>query len=123
MKITFTVNYRTNWGESLHIYGNIPALGDNDPIKAIAMEMADASTWRVTVDVPDRVKAFSYSYVVKADNRVWRFEWGNQHSFRQVPGVQSYSQYDAWEDQPADKPFYSSAFTDGIATTGRRCPR
>ena len=59
MKITFTVNYRTNWGESLHIYGNIPALGDNDPIKAIAMEMADASTWRVTVDVPDRVKAFS----------------------------------------------------------------
>lgn len=122
MKITFTVNYRTNWGESLHIYGNIPALGDNDPIKAIAMEMADASTWRVTVDVPDRVKAFSYSYVVKADNRVWRFEWGNQHSFRQVPGVQSYSQYDAWEDQPADKPFYSSAFTDGILARHDRAP-
>ena len=27
MKITFNIDYRTNWGESLYIVGTIPELG------------------------------------------------------------------------------------------------
>lgn len=122
MKITFTVSYRTSWGESLHVYGDIPQLGGNDPGNAVAMEMADANTWRITVDVPAKVKSFSYSYVVKADNRSWRFEWGKPHTFRQVAKVHTYTQSDAWEDQPADKPFYSSAFTEGMLGRADRKP-
>lgn len=106
MKIVFTVNYRTNWGESLHIYGDIPELGCNDPVKAIAMEMVNASMWRVSVEVPMRTKSFAYRYVVKAENRAWRFEWGVPHTWRQAPKVQTYTRIDAWHDMPADKPFY-----------------
>lgn len=122
MKITFTISYRTNWGESLHLYGNIPELGGDDPVKAIAMEMVDASTWRVSVDLPVRIKSFNYRYVVKAENQAWRFEWGRPHSWRQAPKVREYSQIDAWKDMPADKPFYSSAFTDGILARHDRKP-
>lgn len=120
MKIVFTVNYRTNWGESLHIYGDIPELGCNDPVKAIAMEMVNASTWRVSVEVPMRTRSFAYRYVVKAENRAWRFEWGMPHTWRQAPKVQNYTRTDAWHDMPADKPFYSSAFTDGILARHNR---
>lgn len=122
MKITFTVSYRTNWGESLHLYGDIAELGGGDPVKAVAMEMADANTWRVTVDVPARVKSFTYRYVVKADHQAWRFEWGKPHVFRQVARVQKYTQADAWCDQPADKPFYSSCFTDSMLGRHDRNP-
>lgn len=122
MKITFTINYRTNWGESLHLYGSIMEMGNNNPEKAIAMEMADATTWRVTIDVPARIKAFSYNYVVKSEQGAWRFEWGKPHTFNQATGVQTYEQIDAWKDQPSDKPFYSSAFTEGILSRKSRQP-
>ena len=122
MKITFTVSYRTNWGESLHVYGDIAELGSNDPVKAIPMEMADAGTWRVTLDIPAGTKAFTYRYVVKADNQSWRFEWGMPHRWRMAAKASDYIQIDAWEDAPADKPFYSSAFTDGILARSSRSP-
>lgn len=122
MKITFTVSYRTNWGESLHLYGDIAELGANDPVKALPMEMADANTWRVTVDVPARIKSFTYRYVVKADHQAWRFEWGSPHIFRQVARVQKYTRCDAWCDQPADKPFYSSCFTESMLARADRKP-
>ena len=45
MKISFSINYRTEWGETLYISGSIPALGSGQPDKAVAMrELIDAVT-------------------------------------------------------------------------------
>ncbi len=30
MNLSFNIDYRTNWGESIYITGNIPALGNGD---------------------------------------------------------------------------------------------
>ncbi len=119
MKITFTINYRTNWGEALYLYGAVPELGNDDPRNAVPMEMVNATTWRVTVDVRSRFEKFDYRYVVKAENMAWRFEWGAPHRFIKAP-AESALQVDLWQDMPDDKPFYSSAFTDGMLARNQR---
>ena len=120
MKISFSINYRTEWGETLYISGSIPALGSGQPDKAVAMRLIGGETWELTVDLDRSPGCFRYHYFVKRDNGSIRLEWGEPRTF--VPGqaIKSYRIFDAWEDMPADFPCYSSAFADGIMM--RQCP-
>lgn len=114
MKITFNINYRTNWGEALYIYGGIPALGDNDPRNAAEMQLVAPDTWQFIIETNKEPAAFDYQFVVKAPEKSWRFEWGRPHSFQPGKGIADYNIFDSWHDMPEDKPFYSSAFVDGM---------
>ena len=113
MKLSFNVGYRTNWGESVFISGNCPALGDGDYHKAVKLELDGTEHWQVTVDIPDSVAEFDYHYEVRNENGGTKFEWGAPHHF--VKGdAKTYNIYDRWQDQPWDKPYYASAFTECI---------
>lgn len=116
MKIKFNIKYRTNWGESLYISGGIPALGDGDDQKAVQMHFLGGELWELEIELPDGSlgKDFTYRYIVKADNAAWRFEWGEPHRFEVAAGCKDYLIFDRWQDQPFDKPYYSSAFVDGM---------
>ncbi len=114
MKLIFHVDYRTSWGESVYIYGNIPALGNDDVDKALKLSISDSEHWTIALDLPDDVRNFEYRYVVRNDNSVTRSEWGHPHRFVADTKTESYVVYDRWQDQPWDKPYYSSAFTDCI---------
>lgn len=114
MKVRFHINYHTTWGETLHVCGTPAALGGGDVEKALEMELSSPDTWEAEVTLPASTKAFDYFFIVKAPGKEWRFEWGEHHHF--VPGkeISFYNIFDSWQDMPADKPFYSSAFTDGM---------
>ena len=114
MKIRIHINYHTNWGESLYFTGSLPSLGGGDPTKALEMSLTGPDTWELEVSLPGTVREFTYSFVVKAPGAAWRFEWGEPHKFRAGKGIGFYNIFDSWQDQPADKPFYSSAFTQGM---------
>lgn len=45
---------------------------------------------------------------------------GVPRRFRKGEGVSDYLIFDSWQDLPADKPFYSSAFLDGILKRDNR---
>ncbi|MCM1369298.1 MAG: 4-alpha-glucanotransferase [Candidatus Amulumruptor caecigallinarius] len=120
MKITFNINYHTNWGESVYLYGASPLLGNGDARQAVEMSLISPDMWQFTLDVPETPLAFDYFFVVKADNRAWRFEWGEPHKFVPGAGISDYVIYDSWHEQPADKPFYSSAFLNGILRRSHR---
>jgi len=113
MNISFNIDYRTNWGESVYMTGNIPELGGGDENKAVKMEFDGRHTWTLALDVA-KAADFEYRYIVRADNGYVKHEWGNPHVLRHGRGVSSYEIFDSWQDQPADKPFYSSAFVDCI---------
>lgn len=114
MTLRFHISYHTHWGESLYLVGNIPALGNGDPEKALEMSLTGPDMWELEVDVPATTPAFDYSFIVKAPGQAWRFEWGNPHHFEPGKGIGVYSIFSNWQDMPFDKPFYSSAFTSGI---------
>ena len=114
MKLTFTIDYRTNWGESLFLAAHTPLLGDGCEEKAVKMTVQGSSLWSVSVDLPDSTAPFSYRYIVRDENGQTKREWGHPHTFTPAPGARFYNIFDRWQDQPFDKPFYSSAFTECI---------
>lgn len=114
MTIKFHINYHTEWGESLFIVATHPALGKGDAEKAVEMTLSGPDLWVLEVELPAKTEAFDYSFIVKAPGKAWKFEWGNPHRFEPGKGIGHYSIFSSWQAMPYDKPFYSSAFTEGI---------
>lgn len=114
MRISLNINYRTQWGEQLYVSGDIPALGSGNEHAAPAMKMVGPAQWRLEIDVEELPESVKYRYIVKPDQGAWRMEWGHRHRISCINGVACLDIYDCWQDQPLDKPYYSSAFVDGI---------
>lgn len=114
MKISFHINYQTRWGETLYISGNLPELGGGNDHAAPAMRMVGPAQWQLDIDTDRLPEIVDYRYIVKPDHGEWRLEWGDPHRLVRAEGAGEYRQYDCWQDQPHDKPYYSSAFIDGI---------
>ena len=112
MKLTFYIDYRTNWGESVYLVScNSIADEENHLIK---MDFDGISTWSYTLTLPDSMKEFTYCYIVKSDfNTNVRHEFGKPHCLMLSNNVDC-EIHDIWQDAPDDKSFYSSAFTQGI---------
>lgn len=45
MKISFNLNYHTQWGEALYICGDVPELGGGDPTQALEMKLTAPGQW------------------------------------------------------------------------------
>lgn len=62
--VTFKVSATTVWGENVYVIGNIPALGNWDPAKAVLMSATAYPVWTatVTLGVPQTVE---YKYIRK----------------------------------------------------------
>ncbi|MDE6794630.1 MAG: 4-alpha-glucanotransferase, partial [Muribaculaceae bacterium] len=120
MKISFNINYHTQWGESVYICGDITQLGGGDPHKAVEMKLAAPDTWVLDLDLDFEPLDFNYYFIIKAPEREWRFEWGKPHRFISGQGLTNVKIFDSWQDQPADKPYYSSAFIDGMLRRSNR---
>lgn len=114
MKLNFNIDYRTNWGESVYIVGHTPELGDGDESRAVKLELDGVGLWSLSIDVADETRDFDYRYIVRRDDGSTRYEWGRPHRFVVGCDVKSYEIYDRWQDQPYDKPYYSSVFVDCI---------
>ncbi|MBD5203711.1 MAG: 4-alpha-glucanotransferase [Bacteroidales bacterium] len=115
MKITFNISYHTRWGETLYVYGDCRELGSDNPVEALEMRMSAPGKWDLTVDVPSSIRTLRYRFVVKAEHQAWRFEWGEHHHLEfgdKAP--EALNLFDIWQDVPSDKPYYSSAFVDGM---------
>ncbi len=122
MKVKFNITYRTNWGEALYISGSCPALGELNEAKAVKMNLQGGEQWVAEIDIPDNERAFQYQYLLKRDdNTVIRREWGQFHALPDTDAPKCVV-YDRWQDQPWDKPYYSSAFVDCINRREDRQP-
>lgn len=116
MKLTIHIDYHTAYGESLYLTGDCEALGSGDMSKALAMTSVDGMGWTARVELSAACSEVTYGYIVKsdADGRVVRTEWGKQRTYRMDSHLLSAEIFDRWQDQPSDKPFHSTAFTDCI---------
>lgn len=107
MKVTFNINYRTNWGESVYIVGDFAPKGRK-------MTLEGSEHWSITAEIPNDGTSPEYRYEVRAENQEWKREWGPMHRLDRGDSTCHAAVYDRWQDQPWDKPYYSSAFTECI---------
>ena len=87
MKVKIHIGYHTEWGESVFITGSIPQLGSGDKTLAPILEMTSPDIWSISLDIPADVKTFDYNFIVKAEGKPWREEWGGPHRFDAGQGI------------------------------------
>ena len=115
MNLLFNIDYRTNWGESVYMTGDIPELGNGDLSKAVKLDIYGSQTWKTRISVADSAASFTYSYFVRRDNGdIVRREWGKGHRFNGAKNLRDCEIFDRWSDLPWNKPFYSVVFSDCV---------
>lgn len=114
MKLTFNIDYHTNPGEHLFISGSVPELGGMDPKKAVELTAASGGRQTISLEISPAAASLSYRYFLHRDDGTERAEWGSDRTIRLDSHLLSATIYDHWQEQPSDKSFYSSAFTDCI---------
>ncbi|GAA4587941.1 alpha-amylase [Actinoplanes octamycinicus] len=94
-QVTFKEYATTTWGTNVFVVGSIPALGNWDTSKAIALSSSGYPTWSATVTLPTGT-AFEYKYVKKDANGTVTWESGTNRSYT-TGTAKTYTLNDTWK--------------------------
>lgn len=118
MKIDFHIYYHTSPGENLVLVIDTPiASAQNTPLQ-IELSHLSSELLHTVADIPQALEEISYSYEVRRTDGSVRQEWGANRRLRFASTLTHASVWDHWQDEPSDKPFHSSAFTECIFRRG-----
>ena len=87
--LAITVNYSTEFGQSLWLVGSIPMFGNWDPNRGIALQWSAGHNWFVEIpfvklnqEITKDHSAVEFKFVVRAEHGVVRWEGGGgNHKF------------------------------------------
>ena len=98
MRINFYIRYYTKPGESLGITGNIPALGNDDPLKYLSLNYFNSDLWNGSIEVdPSLIGRISYSYVFIGTDGEIVFEGGQPRLIDvSKTGIENIEITDSW---------------------------
>ena len=114
MKITFTINYHTTWGQNVYVCGDIEQLGKSDPVQSTQMQYIGNGNWELNILLPDNTPTFKYQYIVKEYDAIIAEEWGKMRTFTRNSTSTNYLITDKWRNAPSDSVFYTSFFYRNI---------
>ena len=120
MKLLFTIEYETCFGEQL-VLNTIGT--DGQTTKKLALESADSRHWTCQTEWTGKSGTFiDYYYTVVRGEEVLRTEWMVEPHRLELAAVNGarYIVYDHWIDTPEDSYLYSSAFTDCVLARERQ---
>jgi 4-alpha-glucanotransferase len=64
MKLEFYLKFRTRFGQSLTICGNIPALGEKNPGRALPMQFLNEEYWYASIEIDESITdSIHYRYI------------------------------------------------------------
>lgn len=93
MTISFSIEYKTRWGEELYLM-----LG-NDRYSAVKMNYNSGGIWTVSYNVSDTTRQLRYRYIVKEGGEVTRVERCECHILNLQDGMSRYLVDDYWNDE------------------------
>jgi 4-alpha-glucanotransferase len=118
MKLVFKIEYFTEFGQNLHLSGNIPELGSWDEGQAPSMHFVDNGKWELEIFLDsEKIDCLEYRYLIKDQrNNTAKAEWGSNRIFKFAHNrFFSYIFNDSWRSNTnPENPLYSSAFTGNL---------
>ena len=108
MKLIFSIEYKTAWGEEV-----VLCLDG----KRIGLEYVADGLWQGEVSHTALKESLEYGYEIVREGVAVRKEWG-RHMLPKGLSAKTVNVNDRWQDRPSDAPFYSTAFTKGIFGRG-----
>ena len=123
MKLKFTINYGTQWGESLHIVISYKSLDGTVKTFNLLMQTEDGVCWTLDTAVVESrqhpIDSFTYYYQVEdGEGQVLRREWTGVPRSYHFDSSKNYVLPDLWRDIPLQYHLYSRAYrtTTGMTT-------
>ncbi len=115
MKLKFTINYGTQWGESLHVVISYKSLDGTVKTFNLLMQTEDGVSWSLDTAVVESrqhpIDSFTYYYQVEdGEGRVLRREWTGVPRAYHFDSSKNYVLPDLWRDIPLNYHLYSSAY-------------
>ena len=115
MKLKFTINYGTQWGQSLHVVISYMSVDGSVRKSNLLMTTEDGVLWTIETSVIESrqhpIASFSYFYQVEdADGNVLRKEWTGVPRCYHFDSSKNYLLPDLWRDIPLQYHLYSSAY-------------
>ena len=115
MKLKFTINYGTKWGENLFVYITYRSLDGTERSSRQMMLTSDGWQWELETSALESrqhpLVSFSYFYQVEdADGRVLRKEWTAAPRTYYFDSSKNYVLADLWHDVPLQYHLYSQAY-------------
>ena len=79
IKLSLHLKYKTNYGQSIWVYGNHPLLGGGESQNAIPLVYLNDTYWVLHLNFPktDKAEKIIYHYLIKDDKGTEILEWGN----------------------------------------------
>jgi 4-alpha-glucanotransferase len=117
MKLTFNIQYQTNWGQKLLICGSLPDLGSWDLQNALYLDYQGNGEWSKTIEVPSYISEITYKYVILYEyGGKAEWEFGDNRVLQVQPDFTPlFTVRDAWRPVVAtDNVFFSSAFSNAV---------
>ena len=115
MKLKFTINYVTTWGQGLYVSITFNSEGGRPKHHLMPMVTEDGETWTLeTAAVESRqrpVTSICYHYqVMDGDGRLLRREWDKVPRLYAFDSTRDYVFPDQWRDTPLQAHLYTEAF-------------
>lgn len=114
MILTFQINYRTVYGETMCVIGadgSIPGLSEENPL---LLSCQGEDFWQAAVELPDKACEVHYKYAVRTGDGQLRYEAGLPRTLRLKAADKNVTVYDAWQMVDGEKSFYSTAFLKSL---------
>lgn len=115
MKISFSIEYITNYGEELRLQCD----GWEKP-----MSTTDGRIWTTYIDwTAEQPPTITYRYAMYRDGQLVWTEWtAHPHRLFLHDGNSDYDVVDVWRPIPENLPLYSSAYTSGLSLCDESLP-
>ena len=117
MILTFSLPYRTTYGQRLVVCGSLPALGHWNLAQALPLAYDEATTrWSAAVELPAAPAEISYKYVLLFEGGGVVWEWGdNRQLALPSPTPATLAVRDFWRApaQPENE-LFTAAFTKAL---------
>jgi 4-alpha-glucanotransferase len=118
MKLVFNIEYFTEFGQNVHVLGNIPELGSWDSEKAPSMHYIDNGKWELEMYMDGaNLDKLEYKYFIldQRDGHI-KEEWGTERVFKFTHNsFFSYIFKDSWKSNThPENPLFSAAFTGNL---------
>ena len=115
MKLKFTIQYGTQWGQNLYVVLTCLSIDQTSKTERLMMTTSDGIEWQLETTVLESRKhpitSFSYHYQVEdADGNILRKEWDSIPRTYYFDSSKDYVMADLWRDVPLQYHLYSQAY-------------
>lgn len=114
MRIDFYLRFRTNFGESISLYGNIPELGSGDDKQAIPLKFLNEEFWQASVRIePAKHDTIIYHYVFTGADGKTKKEGEKHRTIVLQKDDGDIVVVDTWNDESYfENAFFTTPFTE-----------